>query len=455
MSETLVYNVPVKLVDRYRGRNLIVRSAAPAEIANSISTELLPLVRFVQLLSMPGDISPLESWAAGVPIDIVLTTPAAGFTQLYNYATLKETHPVRITIPVIEEGFGKAVRLAISLGFSVKLNPGQPDRFLIEELSGVLDLYLHNAKVQQPIEFFQTALRSFYQPQAISMWEINEEDPLQVRYITDDGEETISRRFAGFVPEAELHDFVERFGEQLLAEKGECCSCDFYSRCYGTQNDAKRSLGLDVDELGAFMADLTDVWVERGYSRGIAMDPMAELVKQFMDGSSCLPCIWQSNCADEFISIDARGFVAQCDCWVTSYPEYFFGNIFKEENLGRMLRESRARQDFVKRPVAVIPQDCIECDYLSLCHGGCPVRTYSFRGTMFEKDPYCHTYLAMFRKAEDVARKLSGNRARGLTLGSRTARLSKHDMAEMAGTATPAPLNLVQIQRRSALKASL
>src|SRR5262249_24512237 len=122
----------------------------------------------------------------------------------------------------------------------------------------------------------------------------------------------------------------------------------------GTPNDAKKSLGLDTDELGRFMADLADVWLERGYAQGVALDPISELVKQFMEGSSCLPCIWQSNCADEFISIDARGFVAQCDCWVTSYPDYFFGNIFETEDLGRMLRESRARQEFVARPAAVI-----------------------------------------------------------------------------------------------------
>ena len=155
-----------------------------------------------------------------------------------------------------------------------------------------------------------------------------------------------------------------------------------------------------------------------------SLDPISELVKQLTDGVSCLPCIWQGNCADEFISIDARGYVAQCDCWVTSYPEYFFGNIFESESLGRMLRESRARQDFVARPAAIIPQDCIECDYLSLCHGGCPVRTYTFRGTMFEKDPYCHTYLAMFRKAEEVAARISGNRARGLKPISRLVQIT-------------------------------
>src|SRR5262249_59290474 len=126
--------------------------------------------------------------------------------------------------------------------------------------------------------------------------------------------------------------------------------------------------GLNVDELGQFFADLTDVWLERGYDQGVSVGPIDELVKTFAQGYGCLPCIWQANCADEFISIDARGFVAQCDCWVTSYPEYFFGNIFETEDLGRMLRESRARQEFVARPAAASPQDCIECAYLSFCH---------------------------------------------------------------------------------------
>jgi radical SAM protein with 4Fe4S-binding SPASM domain len=180
----------------------------------------------------------------------------------------------------------------------------------------------------------------------------------------------------------------------------------------GEQNGAKKSLGLNVDELGAFFADLTDVWLERGYDRGVSVGPIDELVKTFTDGSGCLPCIWQANCADEFISIDARGFVAQCDCWVTSYPDYFFGNIYEAESLTRMLAESPARQKFVERPARVIPNDCIDCDYLAMCHGGCPVRTYTFRGSIFEKDPYCEVYLAMFRKAEETAAKLSATRAR-------------------------------------------
>ena len=28
-------------------------------------------------------------------------------------------------------------------------------------------------------------------------------------------------------------------------------------------------------------------------------------------------------------------------------------------------------------------ESCVECDYLSICHGGCPVRTYAITGEFF------------------------------------------------------------------------
>ena len=179
----------------------------------------------------------------------------------------------------------------------------------------------------------------------------------------------------------------------------------------GEENDVKKSMPLDVHDLARFFIDLTNVWLERGYDQGVRVGPVDELVKQFIDGAGCLPCIWQKNCADEFISIDARGYVAQCDCWVTSYPEYFFGNIFESDSLTELLKNSPARKKFLDRPSVNIQQDCLECDYLSICHGGCPVRTYTFSGTLFEKDPYCHLYKSLFRHVEEVAATLAKERA--------------------------------------------
>lgn len=181
----------------------------------------------------------------------------------------------------------------------------------------------------------------------------------------------------------------------------------------GEQSEAKRESILDMEGLAKFFADLVGVWDERGREAGVRLGPIDELMKHFTDGGACLPCIWQQNCADEFVSIDARGHVAQCDCWVTSYPEYWFGNIFGPESFTELLEKSPARQKFQARPEALVRDDtCLGCDYLSLCHGGCPVRTYAITGDFFVKDPYCGVYKALFSSVERAAARLSAARSR-------------------------------------------
>jgi radical SAM protein with 4Fe4S-binding SPASM domain len=181
----------------------------------------------------------------------------------------------------------------------------------------------------------------------------------------------------------------------------------------GEQNEVKKGLPLDIDQLSEFFVDLANVWIERGYHQGVRLGPVDELLKYFTHQNACLPCIWRQNCADEIVSIDARGYVAQCDCWVTSYPEYYYGNIFESNSLSELLQKSKARQDFYDRPMALVQQqDCLECDYLSLCHGGCPVRTYTFRGTLFDKDPYCSLYKVLFKHMEEMAAQVARDRSR-------------------------------------------
>src|SRR5258705_5548681 len=125
MENEIVYNVPTKLIDAYRVRNVIVRSAMPRDVIDSLSPSDLTRVRFVQLLSTPADTSDLEAWGEGIPIDLVMKDPAAEFTLLYNYTNLLDTHPVRVSIPVVP-GFSKAAKLAVSLSFAVKCRLDKP-----------------------------------------------------------------------------------------------------------------------------------------------------------------------------------------------------------------------------------------------------------------------------------------------------------------------------------------
>ncbi len=176
----------------------------------------------------------------------------------------------------------------------------------------------------------------------------------------------------------------------------------------GEATSAKQALPVaEVEQLSRFYTELADVWLERGYRRGVRVGPLDALLQHFSHEPATLPCIWGENCANTMVSIDARGYVAQCDCWVTSYPDYHYGNIFECDSFGDLLKHSKARRQFNERPIQLIQRDCLSCDYLSLCHGGCPVRTYTVHGTLFEKDPYCGLYKAMFGRMARAARELA------------------------------------------------
>ncbi|MCG6862904.1 MAG: radical SAM protein [Chromatiaceae bacterium] len=179
----------------------------------------------------------------------------------------------------------------------------------------------------------------------------------------------------------------------------------------GETNEVKQGMTLDIEELARFHCELADIWLERGHGDDVRIGPFDELLNYFTHRDAFLPCIWGQNCADELVAIDARGNVAQCDCWVTSYPDFRFGNILECDSLTELLDKSEARRHFYERPIKLVQGDCIRCDYLALCHGGCPVRAYSVNRTLFEKDPYCHLYKTLFRHLENrAAQQLMGAR---------------------------------------------
>jgi radical SAM protein with 4Fe4S-binding SPASM domain len=176
----------------------------------------------------------------------------------------------------------------------------------------------------------------------------------------------------------------------------------------GPASESASEFQLEMSQLADFLSCLFDIWIKQGFDSGVSLGPFDALIDHFTGRAARLPCIWKENCSNQFISVDAKGTVAQCDCWVTSYPESFFGNIFREPDLTRMLKTSPARQQFVERPKHLVEhEDCLSCRFLSICHGGCPVRTYSALGTMMAKDPYCEVYKAVFARAETHGRALA------------------------------------------------
>jgi uncharacterized protein len=171
---------------------------------------------------------------------------------------------------------------------------------------------------------------------------------------------------------------------------------------------SKTGLLIDIEECSIFACELIDVWMEQGYSHGGRISPYWGILNYFLTGSkSDLLCGTRHDCSREFFSIGPDGNVSQCDCWVASYPEYHFGNVFGCDGLAEIMN-SNPRRLFSDRPVKLMEKsDCVECEYLAICHGGCAIRAYSTCGDLFVKDPYCEMYKAVFKRLQEAAVTLS------------------------------------------------
>ncbi len=114
---------------------------------------------------------------------------------------------------------------------------------------------------------------------------------------------------------------------------------------------------LAPEPLTRFLLELLDTWLETAFDGGFRLGPFDALLDAFSGRPARLPCIWQPNCANEFAAIDARGAVALCDCWVTSYPEHRFGNLFRTTSFSEVLGSSPARQAFLDRPRHLVDRE--------------------------------------------------------------------------------------------------
>jgi hypothetical protein len=129
---------------------MIARSTDPEELVSTLPDEASDGLLGAQLLDLNADVEPLAGWHYSLPVELVRSDPLTQYPLLYRHAKLLDKHPVRVSIPVVE-GLGKAVKVASSLLFDVKLEPGQPAPEVASELFSVLDFYLHHSAVSQPV----------------------------------------------------------------------------------------------------------------------------------------------------------------------------------------------------------------------------------------------------------------------------------------------------------------
>lgn len=228
----MIYNIPLQHLPATHAQRLIVRSADIPALINALALENPQRIVSVQITSLQANTEPLNAWGAGLPLELLLTDPSNEFPHLYNHVNLTDQHPVWVLIPV-QPGFSKAVKVALALNFALRLELGQPDAQCVAELLEVVDFYLHQPNIAQPIDFVQGLLLGFYHERPHSLWEIFDEAPHTLRYVTEEGRISLAGRLADVeinLPEnADLSVSID----QVLAVAAECQDCAFRQSCGG------------------------------------------------------------------------------------------------------------------------------------------------------------------------------------------------------------------------------
>ncbi|MCQ1058852.1 anaerobic sulfatase maturase [Photobacterium sp. DNB23_23_1] len=104
-------------------------------------------------------------------------------------------------------------------------------------------------------------------------------------------------------------------------------------------------------------------------------------------------CVFAPQCGSAF-ALEANGDLYNCDHYV--YPEYKLGNI-RQTSIIEMNRSDRNRL-FSMAKYDTLSEDCRRCEFLSLCHGGCPKHRFAISSSGKPNQNYlCAGYKAFFQ----------------------------------------------------------
>ena len=128
---------------------------------------------------------------------------------------------------------------------------------------------------------------------------------------------------------------------------------------------------------------------------------LESMLKNILSKNYFNECTFSESCQKGMMSIGPSGNVYPCGEF-NGIEEFKYGNI-NEDDLKNILLHP-TREKLLKRAENI--EECNNCDYRQLCHGGCMRNAYAFTGDVMDKDPYCPAYKGLFKHLSD---KISEN----------------------------------------------
>ncbi len=144
------------------------------------------------------------------------------------------------------------------------------------------------------------------------------------------------------------------------------------------------------EHYGLFMAAIFREWVRQDV--GKVWVQLFENTFAMTCGQPAQLCVFSETCGSAF-AMENNGDIYACDHYV--FPEFKLGNI--HTTTIKEINESLANQQFGEKKKHSLSQDCLRCEFRSVCHGGCPKHRFAFSSSGKPDQNYlCHGYKTFF-----------------------------------------------------------
>ena len=161
----------------------------------------------------------------------------------------------------------------------------------------------------------------------------------------------------------------------------------------GEAEKNKEELGLTVGEYAKLVVELFDLMLDDP-NCNISNSNFVEVASSMISNRTA-GCLLGENCQGNFLAVSPRGEVFPCGRFCDSdYEIYAYGNLHSESFVDIMNKihksEPYRRYQYIKN------SDCNQCDFFSICHGGCLHDGFLKSGDFKKKTLLCPAYKVIF-----------------------------------------------------------
>jgi uncharacterized protein len=159
------------------------------------------------------------------------------------------------------------------------------------------------------------------------------------------------------------------------------------------------------EQFGRFMLDVFEQWSARDVGR--VSERFIDNVLHSLIFGHAATCCYAERCANAHV-LEFNGDLYACDHFV--FPEWRIGNIM-DRPLADLVRDDKLEE--FARLKTDLPAVCRDCEYLPLCHGGCPKHHVPIGTDPDRVNHFCEGYKLFFREALPELRRMAEYFKRG------------------------------------------